>query len=96
MTRTTETSGVHPHVAPEVIKAAVIEDEREIRECLALLINGTAGYRCVGTYRTVEAALEAFRVDPPDVVLVDTSGCPGCRASRASGGCANATRTSSP
>ncbi len=50
---------------------AIIEDERDIRECLSLLVNGTAGYACTGSYRTMEEALEAIPRRLPDVVLSD-------------------------
>src|SRR3989454_5245228 len=35
-----------PPPARSAIKVAIIEDEREIRECLTLLVNGTEGYSC--------------------------------------------------
>jgi DNA-binding NarL/FixJ family response regulator len=58
------------------IKVAIIEDEREIRECLALLVNGTDGYTCTGAHRTMEEALEKIPRHLPDVVLSDI-GLPG-------------------
>jgi|SRR5581483_978016 len=58
------------------IKAAIIEDQRDIREGLTMLINGTAGYRCTGSYRSMEEALERIKADVPDVVLCDI-GLPG-------------------
>jgi DNA-binding NarL/FixJ family response regulator len=58
------------------IKAAIVEDQREIREALTALINGTPGYRCTGGYRSMEEALEKIRQDVPDVVLCDI-GLPG-------------------
>ena len=54
------------------ISVSVIEDLREVREGLATLIGGTAGFCCVGSHRTMEDALAAFNRGPcPDVVLVD-------------------------
>ena len=35
----------------------IIEDMRDVREGLSVLINGTAGFRCTGAYRTMEEAL---------------------------------------
>jgi DNA-binding NarL/FixJ family response regulator len=58
------------------IKVAIVEDEREIRECLALLVNGTEGYTCTGSYRSMEEALEKIARQVPDVVLSDI-GLPG-------------------
>ena len=65
-----------PPTAPDVIKVAIIEDQREIREGLAMLIGMTPGYRCTGTYRSMEEALEKIASDFPDVVLSDI-GLPG-------------------
>lgn len=58
------------------IKVAIVEDQREIRECLALLVNGTEGYTCTGSYRSMEEALEKIPKQLPDVVLSDI-GLPG-------------------
>jgi len=59
-----------------VIKAAIVEDQRDIREGLAVLINGTTGYRCTGSYRSMEEALDEIKRDMPDVMLCDI-GLPG-------------------
>jgi len=59
-----------------VIKVAVIEDRREIRDGLAVLIEGTEGYSCVGAYPSMEDALANLDRDHPQVVLVDI-GLPG-------------------
>jgi DNA-binding NarL/FixJ family response regulator len=62
---------------PEVIKVAIIEDRREIREGLAMLIGGTPGYSCTGSYRSMEDALPRIAVpDLPHVALCDI-GLPG-------------------
>ena len=58
------------------IRVAIIEDRREIREGLAMLINGTAGLRCAGSYRSMEEALENIALEKPHVVLNDI-GLPG-------------------
>jgi DNA-binding NarL/FixJ family response regulator len=59
-----------------VIKVTIIEDRREIREALTMLINGTQGFRCSGSFRTMEEAIERISHDLPDVVLADI-GLPG-------------------
>jgi DNA-binding NarL/FixJ family response regulator len=59
-----------------LIKTAIIEDQRDIREGLAMLINGTEGYSCTGSYRSMEEALDRIKHDLPDVVLSDI-GLPG-------------------
>src|SRR5689334_22920018 len=58
-----------PAVGP--IRVAVIEDDRGTREGLGLLIGGTPGYACVGTFRSVEDALCSATNDTADVVLLD-------------------------
>ena len=60
----------------EEIKVAIVEDRREIREGLAMLISGTEGYRCTGSFRSMEDALVRIGSDLPDVVLCDI-GLPG-------------------
>ena len=59
-----------------VIKVAIIEDQRDIRECLTFLINGTEGYSCTGSYRSMEEAFDKIGHQLPDVVLSDI-GLPG-------------------
>jgi len=59
-----------------LIKTAIIEDQRDIREGLTMLINGTEGYACTGSYRTMEEALDKISREMPDVVLSDI-GLPG-------------------
>ena len=58
------------------VKVAIIEDRREIREALVLLISGTEGFSCVGNYRSMEEALEKIAHNLPDLVLCDI-GLPG-------------------
>lgn len=58
------------------IKVAIIEDHREFRDYLAALINGTEGFRCVGSFGSVEEALANIGYDPPEVALIDI-GLPG-------------------
>jgi DNA-binding NarL/FixJ family response regulator len=57
--------------APAEIKVAIVEDDRETRECLCVLVNGTGGYACTGGYRSMEEALEKIPQELPDVVLCD-------------------------
>ena len=58
------------------IKVVMIEDQREVRDGLTVLINGTPGFRCTGSFRSVEAALAGFGREEPDVVVTDI-GLPG-------------------
>jgi DNA-binding NarL/FixJ family response regulator len=58
------------------IRVAIVEDRREIRDSLGILIGGTDGFKCLGLYRTMEEALPAIGRETPDVVLLDI-GLPG-------------------
>jgi DNA-binding NarL/FixJ family response regulator len=62
--------------APDRLKIVLVEDERDVREGLALLIHGTPGFQCTGRYRTMEEALPRLDFDRPDVLLTDI-GLPG-------------------
>ena len=58
------------------IRVMLIEDMREVRESLRILIDGTAPFRCVGSYPSMEDALTRSSDEPPDVILTDI-GLPG-------------------
>jgi len=58
------------------IKIAIIEDRREIRDGLAMLISGTEGFSCAGKYGSMEEALPRIGNGLPDLVLCDI-GLPG-------------------
>jgi DNA-binding NarL/FixJ family response regulator len=63
------------------IKVALIEDQRDVREGLTILINGSSGFRCVAAFRSMEEALRQLERAPlddnlPDVLLTDI-GLPG-------------------
>jgi DNA-binding NarL/FixJ family response regulator len=63
-------------MAAKTIKVTVIEDQREIREGLRALIDGTAGFESAGAFRSVEEALQGIAAHDPDVILTDL-GLPG-------------------
>lgn len=60
----------------DFLRVVLVEDLREVRESLAALINGTAGYRCVAAYGMMETALLKIGNDKPDIILTDL-GLPG-------------------
>lgn len=60
----------------QTIKVAIVEDQREIRDGLAQLLNTTPGYRCSGAYASMEEALDKLPKNLPDVLLSDI-GLPG-------------------
>lgn len=62
--------------APEAIKVALIEDQQVLREGLAFLLDGTEGFRCTGSFGSMEQAYKRIGDDVPQVVLVDI-GLPG-------------------
>ena len=59
-----------------MIRVAIIEDQREIREGLRELIDDAEDLRCSATFSSVEEVLPRIGSDLPDVVLVDI-GLPG-------------------
>jgi DNA-binding NarL/FixJ family response regulator len=58
------------------VRVVIIEDLLEVREGLAVLINGTSGFACAGRFRTMEDALAGIDASRPDVILTDI-GLPG-------------------
>jgi DNA-binding NarL/FixJ family response regulator len=63
-------------VPNDPLTALVIEDQRDIREGLRVLIDGTPGYRCTGAFGSMEDALTRPTGAPPQVILLDI-GLPG-------------------
>jgi DNA-binding NarL/FixJ family response regulator len=53
------------------IRVGIIEDKRPAREGLAMLIDGTPGYRCVGRFSSMEEARRLIGHEVPDVLLLD-------------------------
>ncbi|HTI40001.1 MAG TPA: response regulator transcription factor [Vicinamibacterales bacterium] len=58
------------------LAVVIIEDVRDVREGLAILINGSPGFRCTRSFRTMEEALRGVTDARPHVVLTDL-GLPG-------------------
>lgn len=65
-----------PGPGAESLEVVLIEDLRDLREGLAVLIDGDTGLRCTHTYRTMEDALAEIDQVRPDVILTDL-GLPG-------------------
>jgi DNA-binding NarL/FixJ family response regulator len=63
-------------LVPDVIKVAIVEDQHKFRDAVTMLIDGTEGFHCSGSYRSMEEALDKIARDLPDVVLMDL-GLPG-------------------
>jgi DNA-binding NarL/FixJ family response regulator len=68
-----------PPVADSSTRVFVVEDDRLVREGLRALLDGSPGFACAGTARSMEEAL-AQRAPAPDVVLLDIH-LPGMRGS---------------
>ena len=70
--------------AGDPIRVAIIEDQRTIRDGLAMLIGATAGYRCTGRYESVEQGRKGLPIAPADVLLLDIHlpGMPGSEGVR--------------
>ncbi len=60
----------------KIYRTIIVEDQRELREGLAMLINYTDGFESVGSFRTMEEAISRIKHDVPDIVLTDI-GLPG-------------------
>jgi DNA-binding NarL/FixJ family response regulator len=60
------------------IRIMIVEDDEAVREGLCMLINGSAGYRCVAACGSAEEALDRIGRDRPGVVLMDIN-LPGMR-----------------
>jgi DNA-binding NarL/FixJ family response regulator len=75
MPESSERKGTDNPVARNT-KVAIVEDQRTLRDGLSLLIDGTEGFQCTGTFRTMEEALEKLGSNLPDILLADI-GLPG-------------------
>jgi DNA-binding NarL/FixJ family response regulator len=76
MSTTDASADTPPAKVSGQVRVAVIEDHRELRDYLAALIGGSEGFRCTGSFRSMEEALARIASDLPNVALVDI-GLPG-------------------
>ncbi len=73
----TQTNSITSQMTPpSVIKVVIVEDHREIRDYISFMINAADGFNCIGSYRTMEEAIQKIPAEVPDVVLSDI-GLPG-------------------
>ena len=54
-----------------MITVSIVDDEAKLRESIATFVNGAAGFTCLSSYGSAEAALEGLAGEQPDVVLMD-------------------------
>src|SRR5689334_3196125 len=53
------------------LRVVIVEDQREVREGLAALIQGSPGFTCAAAYRTMEDALAELSATGAAIVLTD-------------------------
>ena len=53
------------------IKVAIFEDNRNLREGLFQLIDGSEGFCCVGAFANCDRLIDDIRESEPDVILMD-------------------------
>ena len=58
-------------MAETTLTVCIVEDQRDTRESLVVLVNGTEGLRCLNAYPTGEAALAGIPKEKPNIALVD-------------------------
>ena len=71
-----------------MIKVVLYEDNNQLREGLAMLIQGSDGFTVINTYRNCNHVLEDIATDNPDIILMDidmpgTGGIEGLKLIRA-------------
>lgn len=55
----------------EIIKVGIVEDEKQIRESLAILIDGSEGFSCLYAFESAEDAIANIPNLAIDVILMD-------------------------
>ena len=63
-------------VVTDIIKVAIIEDLREVREGLCYLIGSAPGFICTGGFGSMEEGLQKLGQNLPNILLLDI-GLPG-------------------
>lgn len=53
------------------IRVIIVEDDYKIRKSLAVLLDGSHGFNCIGDYESAEDALRELPMKKPEVVLMD-------------------------
>ena len=56
-----------------MITVAIVDDKRDIRDGLSLIINNAEGFKCLGTFSDGESAASGMKTLAPNVVLMDIS-----------------------
>jgi len=53
------------------IRVGIVEDDRDIRQLMTLIIDGSPGFSCLQFFEDCESAIAEFAKNPPDLVLMD-------------------------
>jgi DNA-binding NarL/FixJ family response regulator len=62
---------VSQNINENVIRIAIVEDDKTVRDGLQMLLNGSPGFSCVAAYSNGEDAVAGLPAVKPDVVLMD-------------------------
>src|SRR4051794_2911491 len=54
-----------------MIKVALFEDDKSLRESIQIILTGTPGFACVGAYPNANNLIKRLKDDQPDMVLMD-------------------------
>ena len=57
--------------AKDIIRVAILDDDRDFREIFSALLNKSDGFKCVGAYQDYKEALDKIENDLPDILLLD-------------------------
>jgi len=55
----------------DIIRVAILDDDKDFREIFSSLLNKSDGFKCVGTYQDYKEALDKIENDLPDILLLD-------------------------
>lgn len=55
----------------DIIRIAILDDDKDLREILSSLLNRSEGFKCVATYQNSKEALKNIADDVPDILLLD-------------------------
>lgn len=59
------------HLSTHMIKVAVFEDNKDLREGIKAILNGSPGFACVGAYANATNLARRLKEDEPNAVLMD-------------------------
>ncbi len=57
----------------DLIRVAILDDDKEFRDLISITINNSPGFSCVGLYATCDDALIKIEDDIPDILLLDVA-----------------------